>query len=224
MSSTLKSPSGAVTLAIREYRETGSPEAFRILYMEFQRYIFSIAKQQLGPHAKLMDPEDVVQSVMGSLAIGLGEKATWFVECATDQQALRGMLGYMTYLHCQKVFRYENVRARRIIQRDADCQHETPRSSQIVDAHSNHEIVVHFKLLVEQIANGLTQEHATQGPEYARVFQGLLKYESIEDIANTLNASRRTVDRRIHTVRAYVAKQLEKLSEELNVDAFRYSE
>ena len=219
MNSTMKSVVGPITQAIRDYRDSGDPAAFEVLYKAFQGFIARIARRRLGSQAKLMDQEDLVQSVMGSLAIGLGKKVTWFVQGATDEQALRGMLGHMTFAHCMNVFRYESVLARRIIQRDADGpQLPTARSAQIVDPHENHEIVVQFNMIIQQIVDGLTKLHPTQGPEYARVFEGLLKYETIQEIARELGTSNRTVDRRLKTVRAYVAQQLEKLSEDMNMD------
>lgn len=214
-----KNEPGPITIAIREYRESKSQAAFTYLYQQLSSLVASIAQKRLGKSARLMDVDDVVQSVMRRVAEGLDAKKTWFVETATDERALRCMLCHMTALRCLSVFQYESVEARRIIQRDADCdEFSDARSTLFVDSRTDHEVEVQFDQIVEIIRDALLASHATQGKENARVFDGLLKYETIQEIASALNTSPRTIVRRLVNVREIVAQQLRLIDEDLDID------
>lgn len=207
---------GPITVAIRNYRETGSQTAFTYLYEEFKGLVAKIAQQKLGKSAKLMDVDDVVQSVMRRVAQGFDQKKTWFLNTATNEDALRGMLCHMTAWRCLNVIKYESVPARRTIQRDADRdENSLAASRELIDSDSDHEVQYQFDQVVEQIRASLMATHPTQGPQYARVFDGLLKYETIAEIAAALGTSTRTVDRRLETVRSIVTRELEKIDSEM---------
>lgn len=219
MSNSTNVSPGPITQAIRDYRETGSQTAFAFLYQRFKGLVANIAQKRLGKSAKLMDVDDVVQSVMRRVAEGFDEKKPWFLETATCEGALRGMLCHMTALRCLNVLQYESVEARRIIQRDADREENSPAvSRELADPTCDHEVQVQFDQIIEQIRNSLLATHRTQGPEYARVFDGLLQYETIAEIATALKTSTRTVDRRLETVRDIVTRELEKIDSEIGYD------
>ncbi len=129
------------------------------------------------------------------------------------------MLCHMTVLRCLKIYQYESVEARRIIQRDADVDESyATRSSLLADRQTQHEVEVQFDQIVELIRAGLAAEHPTQGIGLVRVFNGMLAYETISEIAAALKMSERTVNRRVLSVRAYVAEQIEELGLDLDFD------
>ncbi len=79
---------GEVTKALRTYRQTGSSDSFTVLYERVSEFVKTIARRKLGKMAKLMDVDDVVQSVMLRFIKGMGGKKTWFVQKAQGEESL----------------------------------------------------------------------------------------------------------------------------------------
>ncbi len=204
MSDSVGALEGTITVAISDFRRSGSCAAFEIL---FDFYRKSITKQanHLLRYAKsaMEEPEDVINIIMLKLASELQKESGWVVENATNRDALLKIIGRMSFFRCCKILRTEKARP---AIRASDASNDEKGSYELFIDPASVDWDADLKLTLEEIENGLRQLDA--GEDLVSVFKGMQHGRANLEMAAAIGKSPQTVTRIKRIIRAFAAKLL----------------
>lgn len=191
----------SIAWAIQDLRHSGSEAAMARLFEEYYTFIVRSAESHLRTsRGVLTDGDDIASSVLRQLTEGLRNERTWFVEGATDREALFRMLGRMTFLRCRRAVRDEKAGIRSRTVRDADCSAdvcESPSES-LEDKQVGPVWEFDYKMLISEVEERLLK--LASPTNHLQAFRDLMSGLSVKETAAALGISDRSVNRLRQTV------------------------